>query len=125
LRGGTLRVVLEKLATIPMLDVRFPTTHDCWRVISRYTQREADQILKRHELRLSLPPRLPPRIKLSEQVAAATSPLRMSFRPWRSLCLNQTAYDGNTPSTAKVRRSGGLADQPGRSYAAMSGSPGQ
>ncbi|HZP02001.1 MAG TPA: hypothetical protein VFD30_17070 [Terriglobia bacterium] len=75
--GGTPRVVLEKLATIPMLDVRFSTTHDRWRVMPRYTQREADQMLQLHELRLSLAPRPPPRTKLSEQVAAATSPLRV------------------------------------------------
>jgi hypothetical protein len=74
---GTPRAVLEKLATIPMLDLCQPTTDGRWLIMPRYTQPEADQMLLLHQLRLSLPPQFPPRIKPSEKTAAVTSPLKM------------------------------------------------
>jgi Transposase DDE domain len=75
--GLTPRTVLEKLATIQMLDVCFPTTDGRWLIMPRYTQPEPDQMLLLHRLRLSLPPQPPPRIKPSEQAAAATPQLKM------------------------------------------------
>jgi hypothetical protein len=62
--GLTPRAVLEKLATIQMLDVYFPTTDGRWLVMPRYTQPEPDQQLLLHRLKLSLPQQPPPRLKL-------------------------------------------------------------
>ena len=75
--GLTPRAVLEKLATIQMLDVCFPTTDGRWLIMPRYTQPEPDQMLLLHQLRLSLSPQPPPRIKPSEQAAAAMVRLKM------------------------------------------------
>jgi Transposase DDE domain len=62
--GLTPRAVLEKLATIQMLDVYFPTTDGRWLVMPRYTQPEPDQQLLLHRLKLSLPQQPPPRLKV-------------------------------------------------------------
>jgi len=61
--GLTPRAVLEKLATIQMLDVCLPTTDGRWLIMPRYTQPEPDQGLMLHQLNLSLPSQPPPRIK--------------------------------------------------------------
>ncbi len=61
--GLTPKAVLEKLATIQMLDVGFPTTDGRYLVMPRYTQPEPDQAILLHHLKLSLPPQPPPRIK--------------------------------------------------------------
>jgi transposase len=61
--GLTPRAVLEKLATIQMLEVWLPTTDGRWLVMPRYTQPEPDQAILLHKLQLSLPPQPPPRIK--------------------------------------------------------------
>jgi hypothetical protein len=62
--GLTPRAVLEKLATIQMLDVYFPTTDGRWLLMPRYTQPEPDQQLLLHRLKLSLPQQPPPRLKV-------------------------------------------------------------
>ena len=61
--GLTAGAVLEKLATIQMLDVWFPTTDGRWLVMPRYTEPEPDQALLLHKLKLRLPQQPPPRIK--------------------------------------------------------------
>jgi len=61
--GLTPKAVLEKLATIQMLDVWFPTTDGRWLVMPRFTQPEADQAVLLHKLKLELPQQPPPRIK--------------------------------------------------------------
>ena len=63
--GLTPKAVLEKLATIQMLDVWFPTTDGRWLVMPRFTQPEADQAILLHKLKLELPQQPPPRIKAS------------------------------------------------------------
>ena len=60
--GLTPRAVLEKFATIPMLDVHLPTTDGRTVVMSRYTQPEADVELLLQRLKLELPPQPPPKI---------------------------------------------------------------
>ena len=75
--GLTPRTVLEKLGTIQMLDVCFPTTDGRWLIMPRYTQPEPDQMLLLHRLRLSLPPQPPPRIKAVEPNPAAAVALKM------------------------------------------------
>ena len=60
--GLTPRAVLEKLATIQMVDVQMPTTDGRQIVLSRYTQPERDVQLLLQRLKLSLPPQPPPKI---------------------------------------------------------------
>jgi transposase len=60
--GLTPRAVLEKFATIQMLDVHLPTTDQSTVVLSRYTQPEADVRLLIQRLKLELPPQPPPKI---------------------------------------------------------------
>ena len=68
--GLTPRAVLEKLATIQMLDVCLPTTDGRWLIMPRYTQPEPDQGLMLHQLNLSLPSQPPPRISSGLRPAA-------------------------------------------------------
>ena len=60
--GLTPRAVLDKLATIQMLDVHFPTTDGRTLILSRYTELNADQKLLVKQLKLDLPAQPPPRI---------------------------------------------------------------
>ena len=66
--GLTPRAVLEKLASIQMLDVSFPTTDGRCLTMPRYTEPGDDVSLLLHHLRLNLPNQPPPRItSLSEE----------------------------------------------------------
>jgi hypothetical protein len=76
--GLTPRAVLEKLATLQMLDVCLPTTDGRWLIMPRYTQPEPDQSLMLHQLNLTLPSQPPPRIK-TPQEAAQTPPPRLKM----------------------------------------------
>jgi len=76
--GLTPRAVLEKLATLQMLDVCLPTTDGRWLIMPRYTQPEPDQSLMLHQLNLTLPSQPPPRIK-APQDAAQTPPPRLKM----------------------------------------------
>jgi len=60
--GLTPRAVLEKFATIQMVDVHLPTTDGRHLVLSRYTQPNKDHQLLLQQLKLNLPPQPPPRI---------------------------------------------------------------
>ncbi len=60
--GLTPRAVLEKLATIQMLDACFPTTDGRWLIFARYTQPEKDHRMLTNLLDMQLPPQRPPRI---------------------------------------------------------------
>jgi transposase len=60
--GLTPRAVLDKLATIQMLDVHFPTTDGRILILSRYTHPEPDHRLLLDQLNLTLPAQPPPRI---------------------------------------------------------------
>ena len=61
--GLTSRAVLEKLTTIQMLDVCFPTTDGRRLVMPRFTEPEPAQKILLHRLQLVLPAQPPPRIK--------------------------------------------------------------
>jgi transposase len=61
--GLTPKAVLEKLATIQMLDVHLPTTDGRYLILPRFTQPEPEQAILLHQLQLSLPLQPPPRIK--------------------------------------------------------------
>ena len=60
--GLTPRAVLEKFATMQMVDVHLPTTDGRRLVLPRYTQPDPDHQLLLQQLKLSLPARPPPRI---------------------------------------------------------------
>jgi hypothetical protein len=61
--GLTPRSVLEKFASIQMLDVHLPTTDGRHLVLTRYTQPESEMRLLLEHLGLTLPPQSPPKIQ--------------------------------------------------------------
>jgi transposase len=69
--------VLEKLATIQMIDVWIPTQDQRWLILPRYTQPSNELQLLLEKLRLALPPQPPPRIKtlVPSPVPAQTTPV--------------------------------------------------
>ena len=70
--GGLMpRVVLEKLATLQMLDVNLPTTDGRELLLVRRTEPDADVALLLDQLALSLPAQPPPRTRLPATVPAA------------------------------------------------------
>ena len=68
--GLTPRAVLEKFATLMMLDAWFPTTDGRWLIFSRYTQPQKDQRLLLAMLNLDLPAQAPPRITAHGKLAS-------------------------------------------------------
>jgi transposase len=70
--GLTPMAVLEKLATIKLIDVWLPTSDGRWLIMPRYTQPECDQQIVLDLLKMKLPPQPPPRIRAS-QVALGTT----------------------------------------------------
>jgi transposase len=64
--GLTPTAVLEKLASIQMIDVWIPTVDGRWLNLPRYTQPEADSKLVLKKLNLGLPAQPPPRITLEK-----------------------------------------------------------
>ena len=60
--GLTPRAVLEKMATLQIVDVHLPTTDGRHLILSRYTQPEKDQQLLLSQLKLELPDQPPPKI---------------------------------------------------------------
>ena len=72
--GLTARAVLEKFATIQMLDVHLPTTDQRTVVMRRYTQPESDVQLLLQRLKLELPPQPPPKI-MNPKPSGQTGPV--------------------------------------------------
>jgi hypothetical protein len=68
--GLTPRAVLDKMATVQMLDVHFPTTDGRTLILTRHTELGPEQKLLLKQLKLTLPPQAPPRI-----TSAHTMPL--------------------------------------------------
>jgi transposase len=60
--GLTPRAVLDKMATLQMIDVWIPTRDDRWLVLPRYTQPSQDVKLLMDQIHLTLPSQPPPRI---------------------------------------------------------------
>lgn len=61
--GLTSRAVLDKFAAIQMLDVHVPTTDGRTLILSRYTELNPEQKILLDQLKLTLPPQPPPRIR--------------------------------------------------------------
>ncbi len=68
--GLTVRAILEKLATIEMIDVELPATDGQEIILSRYTEPEDDVKLLLKRMGLQLPGQSPPRIR-----AASSNPM--------------------------------------------------
>jgi len=74
LAGGlTPRAVLDKMAAVQMLDVRFPTTDGRTLMLTRYTELPVEQKMLVRQLNLTLPPQPPPRITATGSTIAAGS----------------------------------------------------
>jgi len=73
--GLTPRAVLEKLASIQLLDVSFPTTDGRCLTMPRYTEPADDVALLMHQLKLTLPNQPPPRI--AAPASEPPAPLKM------------------------------------------------
>jgi transposase len=71
--GLTPRAVLEKFATIQMVDAWFPTTDQRWLVFARYTQPEKDHRMLLTKLDLHLPAQSPPRITAQGKLSTSTA----------------------------------------------------
>jgi transposase len=61
--GLSPQAVMEKLATIQMIDVWIPTRDNRWLVLPRYTQPSQEVRILLDQLRMELPAQRPPRIK--------------------------------------------------------------
>jgi transposase len=70
--GLTARSVLEKFATMQMIDVHIPTTDGHELSLTRYTQPEPEIKLLLEKLKLTLPAQAPPKIT-AEEVARASA----------------------------------------------------
>ncbi len=68
--GLTPRAVLEKFATVQMIDVYVPTTDGRELSLTRYTQPEPEMKLLLDKLKLSLPAQAPPKITATELAQA-------------------------------------------------------
>lgn len=64
--------VLEKLATIQMIDVWIPTRDQRWLILPRYTQPSSDLQILLEKLHLALPAQPPPRIKTPNPSTSST-----------------------------------------------------
>jgi hypothetical protein len=71
--GLTPRSVLEKFATIQMLDVHLPTTDERIVILSRYTHPETDVQLLLQRLKLELPAQPSPKIMSSKPTGQVSS----------------------------------------------------
>jgi len=71
--GLTPTAVMEKLATIQMIDVWIPTVDGRWLILPRYTQPEKDTKILLEKLKLELPTQPPPRIRANFSAAEAAS----------------------------------------------------
>jgi hypothetical protein len=85
--GLTPLSVFEKLSTIQMVAVWIPILDGRWLVLPRHTQPEPDVQALLEQIRITLPPQPPPRIKSSQlptvamkQPARPQEPLRPRFR---------------------------------------------
>lgn len=67
--GLSPRAVLEKFATVQMLDVHLPTTDGREIVLTRYTQPEKDILLLLQQIGLHLPEQAPPRIHSPQDIS--------------------------------------------------------
>ena len=78
--GLTPLSVFEKLSTIQIVEVWIPMLDGRWLVLPRHTQPEPDVQALLEQIRITLPPQPPPRIK-SSQLPVVTNQLQKSLGP--------------------------------------------
>jgi transposase len=66
--GLTPRAILEKFMAMEMVDVHFPTTDGRKLIFRRYTKPERDQAILLQQLKLELPPQVPPQITSAKKL---------------------------------------------------------
>ncbi len=76
--GLTPHAVLEKLATIQMVEVWIPIVDGRWLLLPRHTQPDKDVQAVLDHLQIKLPSQPPPRIKARHPLAT-TAPLQPSL----------------------------------------------
>jgi hypothetical protein len=81
--GLTPASVFEKLSTIQMVEVWVPLLDSRWLVLPRHTQPEADVQALMEQIRITLPPQPPPRIKSSQLQPVLSPPQSRSRFPDR------------------------------------------
>jgi len=75
--------VFEKLSTIQIVEVWIPLLDGRWLVLPRHTQPEADVQALLEQIRITLPPQPPPRIKSSQLPTTATNqPVLSQEQSW-------------------------------------------
>jgi transposase len=74
--GLTPSSVFEKMATIQMVEVWIPMLDGRWLVLPRHTQPEPDVQALLDQIRITLPPQPPPRIKSAQLALAPNHPQR-------------------------------------------------
>jgi hypothetical protein len=62
--------VFEKMATVQMVEVWIPMLDGRWLVLPRHTQPEPDVQALLEQIRITLPPQPPPRIKSAQPALA-------------------------------------------------------
>ena len=72
--GLTPLSVLQKLSTIQLVEVWIPMLDGRWLVLPRHTQPEPDVQALLEQIRITLPPQPPPRIKCSQLPAVGMEP---------------------------------------------------
>jgi transposase len=80
--GLTPAAVLEKLATIQMVEVWIPMLDGRWLVLPRHTQPEKDVQVMLDHLHMTLPSQPPPRIKASQAPSPPAKPLATQPALW-------------------------------------------
>ena len=80
--GLTPAAVLEKLATIQMVEVWIPMLDGRWLILPRHTQPEKDVQAVLEHLHLTLPSQPPPRIKASQVPPLASNPIAAQPALW-------------------------------------------
>jgi transposase len=71
--GLTSRAVLEKLRSVPMVDVHLPTTDGREIILTRYTQPDPEVAMILQRLKLQLPPQPPPRLNARKELVTDKS----------------------------------------------------
>jgi len=82
--GLTPAAVLEKLATIQMVEVWIPMLDGRWLVLPRHTQPEPDVQALLEQIRITLPPQPPPRIKSSQLPTVVINQQPLWPQDWKS-----------------------------------------
>src|ERR1044072_5704685 len=83
-RGLTPSSVFEKLSTIQIVEVWIPMLDGRWLVLPRHTQPEPDVQALLEQIRITLPPQPPPRIKSSQLPTVGMSQPAFPQEPLRS-----------------------------------------